>query len=422
MAKKFKEKIMKRYIILVLTILITVTLLVGCSSSSKPADTPAPSDQPKEQEKLSMEESIDGVDKDKAPTSQEEETIDSNKDNSLFEEHILIATYSGNGYDLLVEEDKSQEVTKGVPINYLYIQYNGGIKTLLAQSVDRGNDWTNSVADILTPTLSNDGKKVYYETGSTFTRTSGYGGNNHRTRIIDIDTFNDSYFEEGGIKMLLDNNYGPYKDHLILEINSRDNAGQPTMVYPVVTPEGEQVVILDEFDPNMEFMDIIDSKLQEQSNPPADEASSTAASAYLKILEVPSNGVDKSSFKETYHGELIEHYRYAAVVVEDYPYDGNYPFRYAMQYTNPSYPDGSNSYRIAVMGEVYNVTIKSKAQMDSPDKEYMIADKIEDALIEVVSSFPTDFSVDIITFQDFEGKTYEIPVEDMSDDKSVIVI
>lgn len=413
---------MKRYIILVLTILISVTLLVGCSGGSKQADTPAPAEQAKEQEKLSMEETIEGVDKDTAPTTQEEETIDSNKDNTLFEDYILKATYSGNGYDLLVEEDKSQEVAKGVPVNYLYIQYNGGIKTLLAQSVDRGNDWTNSVADILNATLSNDGKKVYYETGSTFTRTSGYGGTNHRTRIIDIDTFNDSYFGEGGIKMLLDNSYGPYKDHLILEINSRDNAGQPTMVYPVVTPEGEQVVILDEFDPNMEFMDIIDSKLQEQNTLSANEASSSAASAYLKIIEVPSNGIDKSSFTETYHGKVIEHYRYDTVVVEDYPHDGNYPFRYAMQYTNPPYPNGSYSYRMAVMGEVYNVRIKSKAQMDSPYKEYKIADKIEDALIEVVSSFPTDFSVDIITFQDCEGKTYEIPVENMSDDKSVIVI
>ncbi len=415
---------MKSYIILGLTVFMTITILVGCSGGSKSVDTQAPAQQLEEQDGLPIEEDIgkfEDIEEETAALVQAEETKGSGEYNMAVDDHVLKATYSGNGYDLLVEEDKSQEVTEGVPVNYLYIQYNGGIKTLLAQSVDRGNDWTNSVADILNPTLSNDGKKVYYETGSAFTRTSGYGANNHRVRIVEIDTYNDSYFEEGGIKKLLDNNYGPYADHLILEINSIDDAGQPTMVYPVVSPDGEQVVILDDFETDMEFMDIIDSKLREQNGPPANE-DSQAIGDYIKIVEVPSNGVDKSSLEETYHGELIKHSRYAAVVVEDYPYEGNYPFKYAMQFTNPAYPEASDSYRIAIMGEVYNVRIKSKPQMDSASTQQKIADRIEDALLEVVSSFPTDSSVDVIIFEDFEGETYEIPVENMSDNKSVIAI
>jgi len=356
---------MRRYrIILGLTILMTVTILVGCSDGSKPADTPAPAEKPAEQsteqsteqEGPSVKEAINDTENNTAGTTEEEETTDSGKDNMAGDEHILKATYSGNGYQFLVEEDKSKEVTKGIPINYLYIQYNGGNKMLLAQSVDQGNDWTNSVAGILNPTISNDGRKVYYETDDTFTRTNGYGAQNHRTRVVDIETLEDSYFQEGAIMTLLNRKHGSYADHLILQLNSINDAGEPTFIYQVVTPECEQLVILDTYIPD-DLTNLIDSKLQEQNSP---NESSQAESEYLTIVELPANGVEKSSLEETYHGELIEHNRYAAVVVEDYPYEGEYPFRYGMQYTNPAYPEASYSYSIAVMGEVYNVRIKSK--------------------------------------------------------------
>lgn len=166
-------------------------------------------------------------------------------------------------FKIIVEMDNTKEVVRGVPVYYLSIISNDGQKKLLAQSIDRGNDWTNSIATIERVRLSTDRKKVYYSTDNTFTRSSGVGANNYRTRVVDLNTNKDSYFEEGGLITVLGNQEAPYQDHVILELNSRDSAG-PTLVYQVVTPRGDQLVILDTYTKN--WKTAIDQKLASEQS------------------------------------------------------------------------------------------------------------------------------------------------------------
>ncbi|KUO62708.1 MAG: hypothetical protein APF84_03405 [Gracilibacter sp. BRH_c7a] len=340
-----------------------------------------------------------------------------------------LGTYAGgNGFELLIEEDKTKEVTKGVPVHYLSMVYTNGQKRLLVQSVDRDEDWTNSIAAIHYPTVSNDGTKVYYSTDNTFNRSSGYGANNYRTRVVDLNTFEDSYFEEGALVTILNSSHGPYADHIVLELNSLDSAGKPTMVYQVVTPGGEQLVVLEE---SGDWQSQVDAKLNqssssqqtpEQSTSP-NQAPTKTTSVELYTFEMDSNGVDEKSLQESIHGYNVEYPRYYCVVIQNYPAEtGKYPFRYGMSFENPAYSNNNTPYNIAVAGTIHNVKFRTKSDMNAAYTEYKVADTIEDAYIEVLSSFPADSSVDEITFQDFSGKTYRIPFTEMNEENKVYAI
>jgi len=90
-------------------------------------------------------------------------------------------------------------------------------------------------------------------------------------------------------------------------------------------------------------------------------------------------------------------------------------------FKNPLYSTGPyNYYNFAVCGTITNVKLKTLPDMDEKFRIYNIADEITDSLVDVTSKFPNDFSVDLISFVGPDGKFYEIPVEDMSDEKSTI--
>lgn len=350
---------------------------------------------------------------------------DSNK-TTTSDSRIEVASFAGgSGFELLIEKDKSKEVVKGVAVYYLSMKYTNGEKKLLAKSIDCGEDWTNSIAEIVYPAMSNDGKKVYYSTDDTFTRTSGYGANNYRTRVVDLKTFEDSYFEEGALVTILNSSHGAYADHVVLELNSLDNAGNPAMVYQVVTPDGEQLVVL-ENEGNWQTQ--IDAKLNgnsqdtpQQSTTPSNQGS-TKTSADLVITEIPFNGVDKSSLVEVIHGYNVEYSRYYNVIIPDYPPKGGYPFQYGIEFDNPAYSNPDTEYYFAVMGTIHDVRIQSQADMNSDPKLYTVADTIEDAVVVVKSSFPTDFSFDKIYYRDFDGKNYSVTFTDMVQNNKVYAI
>jgi len=156
--------------------------------------------------------------------------------------HVLYATYKGDGYKLIVEADESQQV-QGQPVNYLYLQYDGQEKTLLAQSVDRGEDWGETIRNILKPIKSTEEDKVYYETDSQ-NRANGAGANNHFTRVVDLNTGEDRLLSGGGLHLLLtDELHFPYGGNLILQGHELQD-GEVVENYFMVNSDGETLCYL----------------------------------------------------------------------------------------------------------------------------------------------------------------------------------
>ncbi|TCT16027.1 hypothetical protein EDC18_10241 [Natranaerovirga pectinivora] len=248
--------------VIIICIAILLVSVVGCSGGSDQksdeelraeimAELQENTHREIEQE-VSNEETQEGQEiKEEGETSQQStETNTPSKQpsatNNNTSDRILVGTYPGGGnFDFIIEKDKSKEVVVGVPVYYLSMAYNNGDKKLLAKSVNLGMDWPNSIAAILNPTLSNDGKKVYYSTDNTFNAGSGYAANNYFTRVIDLNSLEDYFFESGELITILDDSQGPYKDHIVLKIYSKDNAGNIITVYQIVKPNGDQLVILD---------------------------------------------------------------------------------------------------------------------------------------------------------------------------------
>lgn len=156
--------------------------------------------------------------------------------------HVLAATYKGDGYKLVVEADESQQV-QNQPVNYLYLQYDGQKKTLLAQSADRGEDWGESIRNILKPIKSTEEDKVYYETDS-MNRANGAGANNHFTRVVDLSTGEDRLLGGGGLHLLLtDELHFPYGGNLILQGHELQD-GRLVHNYFMVNSDGETLCYL----------------------------------------------------------------------------------------------------------------------------------------------------------------------------------
>ena len=235
-------------------------------------------------------------------------------------------------------------------------------------------------------------------------------------------TFEDTDFDLGALVTILNTSHGPYKDHVVLEMHSKDNAGNPTMVYNVVNPDGEQLAILEN---SGNWQSQIDAKLNPSSpsrqNPPEQSTSpaSTKTSVDLTISDVPFNGVKKSSLVESIHGYNVEYSRYYSVIIPEYPLKGRYPFKYAIEFVNPAYTNPDTEFYFAVAGTIHDVRIQSQGDMNAAPKEYKVADTIEDALILVQTSFPTDFSVDKIFYRDFDGKNYSVTFTEMTEEYKV---
>ena len=168
---------------------------------------------------------------------------DSGKHSAAVEDgHVLHATHKGDGYKLTVEADETQQV-QNQPVNYLYLQYDGQEKTLLAQSVDRGEDWGESIRNILKPIKSTEEDIVYYETDSV-SRTNGAGANNHFTRVVDLNTKEDRLLSSGGLHLLLtDELHFPYGGNLILQGHELQD-GRLVHNYFMVNSDGDTLCYL----------------------------------------------------------------------------------------------------------------------------------------------------------------------------------
>lgn len=172
---------------------------------------------------------------------------------------ILYATYKKEGYKFIVEADETKQV-QDQPVNYLYLQYEGGAKTLLAQSVDQGDEyWTDTVRNILNPVLCQINKRVYYETDS-YSRTNGAGANNHFTRVIDLNSSEDTLFSNGGIYTLLTEHDAPYGGYLILQGYELHEGGLVPN-YFVVKPDGETLCYLGLYVDDSEMVEQINAAL-----------------------------------------------------------------------------------------------------------------------------------------------------------------
>lgn len=158
--------------------------------------------------------------------------------------HTLWATYPGDGYKFIVEVDESQTV-QAEPMNFLYWQWDGEPKELLTQSVDCGDErWADSIRNIVKPTLSSDGDKIYYETDA-YNRGNGAGANNHFTHVINSGTKEDSLLSVGGLyRVLSDSCYDPYVGYLILQGYENGDDGHVVPNYFLVTAEGDSYCFL----------------------------------------------------------------------------------------------------------------------------------------------------------------------------------
>ncbi|MEA1961173.1 MAG: hypothetical protein U9N81_07865 [Bacillota bacterium] len=319
--------------------------------------------------------------------------------------HILKATYPGDGYNITIELDKSKQV-QNQPKNYMYIQYDGQKKVLLAQSEDKGEDWGNSVRNILNPMMSNDGKKLYYETDA-YSRTNGAGAGNHFTHVINLATGEDEFLTPGALVYIMEEP-SRYAGYFVLQ-GWTNSASGVVPTYWVENTEGETLVNIGES---------LDCYIGDQVECALDEL----ASAMNSNNQEEQNSPEQAGLTETIHGQTITYDDYCAVVIENYPQEP--PLENAMLFNNPKYPADNPPayYNIVAFGTITNVKLKTKAKMDDAFEVYDITDELTDTVLIVTSGFPTDFSVDVITFTGPDGLFYEIPVEDMSDNMSVIKI
>ncbi|MFW5982000.1 MAG: hypothetical protein ACOCQO_02190 [Halanaerobiaceae bacterium] len=324
--------------------------------------------------------------------------------------HVLKATYPTDGGRFYVEVNNSEEYSPGYFKHYLYLETDGE-KNLLAESVDMGSNWIESVDDILNPTLSNDKTKVYYETGTGFNRSNGVAANNHQTRVIDLDTMEDRYFHEGGIVKLLKGEDTPFTDGIILEKYTRNDDGEIVTNNYLVSPEGKTLLNLGE-------------ELEEDVASQAITLLERKYDGEVNIKELMSPWTD-----EIIHGEEITYSSYMLVVIEDYLDNGKNEFEKIIEFTNPFYQDNSNYettsdsyYNFAVFGTITNVKLLTAPDMESEYRRYDIADKISDSIVKVSTKFPTDFSVDRISFYTEDGQHQEMIFEDMSDNIDIVKI
>ena len=316
--------------------------------------------------------------------------------------HVLQATYPAEECTFYVEVDKSDEFVSGLHKHYLYMEV-GGEKRLLTESVDMGSNWLESVGHILNPTLSNDGTKVYYETSNRFNRSNGVAANNHQTRVIDLKTMSDEYFHEGGIVKLLTPEYAPFTDGLILEKYTRNDDWEVVTNNYLVSPEKKTLVNLGA-ELEDDLVEQIIRKMEEEYG-----------------VEIDPDNLQPKRIDETIHGQHIDYSRYLLVVIEDYADRGKNKLQNTIEFKNPLYDKAPyNYYNFAVFGTITNVKLKTKRDMSSEYRIYDIADEISDSLVKVTSRFPTDFSLDRISFYAEDGQHVEIIIEDVSDQKDIV--
>jgi len=128
-----------------------------------------------------------------------------------------------------------------------------------------------------------------------------------------------------------------------------------------------------------------------------------------------------SKFKnENINGQYVDFSTYELVAAEDYQ-GVNYQGLGATTYENIAYDNNNYWYEIAFFGGVYGVTVESYEYMGA-EPEIESLGYLYNTILKVHSSFPNDGSVDIITFTDSYGSSHRIVVEDMSDDKDLILV
>jgi len=125
---------------------------------------------------------------------------------------------------------------------------------------------------------------------------------------------------------------------------------------------------------------------------------------------------------ETIRGKSIDYGQCLAVVVENYE-GANLEALTEVSFENPAYPSKPwVYYQFAVMGMITDVQVTSIAHMGAEAKTYLLADEISDSIVSVRSSFPSDMSVDRISFVGPDGESYQFSVDDVSGEHAVVII
>lgn len=126
---------------------------------------------------------------------------------------------------------------------------------------------------------------------------------------------------------------------------------------------------------------------------------------------------------ENINGTYVDFNNYDLVVAEDYR-GANYRTLVSKGneiYKNKTYDNNDYTYEIAIFGGAYGVTVTSYEYMGaSPVSESL--GYLHNTILLVHSSFPNDGSVDIISFVDGKGRSHQFSVEDMSDEKELILV
>ncbi len=322
------------------------------------------------------------------------------------EESVLVELSSqliASGHYFILQIDPNKEIVSDIPMHYLTIDFGNGESRLLSQSVDRGEDWPNSISRIINPTLSYDKSKIFYSTDNTFTRTSGIGANNYRTRVVDLqNNYQDSYFSEGALHSILDESHSPYQGYVILEIHSLDSAGKATKHYSVYKPNGERIVLLDQ---SGNWENAIDSALKpptsisksEEPTIPIEEADLLRVYETNKEYKLSINLQDKlDSFNVVQTTEelylifnhdsiynfqgidpMLAHHRY---LVNDLFVDDIYMFIFSM--ANP--PSGPDKLHLYVYNPNYEIMYLGYIHIDNSNHiDQLIIDYVNHSQISV---------------------------------------
>lgn len=390
---------MKKILRLFILVIIIFTF-VACSgnkeiSNDNQSDTSsfmASTNENKEANANENQEVAENETDEQDETTTQQEQSDSNTEDSNPED---LNTEDSNKDNEQATNNEDQEV-KAKPVNdytqgyYAYIddkglniQYDntGNIEVVVAKDNDIFEEFYNVCYDY-TDSI------IYYDVNPNPNKmTAGAGANNHDTYKLDLRDMSNTHFTGLNLEELIE--YGPYQGYLVC--SSYTNSG---LTYVAVDTNGETVTNIGDYYDITNITDQIDS--------------------HLYACPVSPTGFINENIDHIY----IEYSKYVAVVIEQYEGE-NIDSLEPVYIINPAYEEQLSFYNVSVFGTIYNVQLMSKYSMDSDYVISDIASTLTDAMICVSSAFPTDFSYDKITFDDYLGNSHEIVIEDMSGDFDV---
>jgi len=150
------------------------------------------------------------------------------------------------------------------------------------------------------------------------------------------------------------------------------------------------------------------------------ESEGDSSAKLLEIIEmdIESKPIAKN---ETFRDTYIDYENSKIVAIE--AYDGiNTHILDTKECTTEAYEEYPTSWNVAIFGTAYKIRVESTASMEAETKLTYLADQLTDTKIQFTTNFPTDFSVDVLIFEDDNGNEYSVILEDMSDMMDIVQV